>query len=200
MEEARITRTEMRRQQARSAVDGIRTPDGRYMVVRGRLWRTTDPSIPEHERVVLVRELMSARTEISRTRAAGDADGGRAARQAVDEAKRALGERGPVWWQDGAPDQNRRMAHNTPYRGWFIQAERNVNAILRLLEARSVGASICPSDVARAQYPLDWRTHLDSIREAARHLARRGLIEISQRGLPLDPDRAFRGPVRLRRL
>jgi hypothetical protein len=24
-----------------------------------------------------------------------------------------------VWWRDGAPDYNRRMARNTPYRGWF---------------------------------------------------------------------------------
>ena len=31
----------------------------------------------------------------------------------------ALGERGPPWWDDGAPDYNRRMAVNTPYRAWF---------------------------------------------------------------------------------
>jgi hypothetical protein len=38
-----------------------------------------------------------------------------AAHGAVDEVKRALGERGPVWWDDGAPDFNRRVAKNTPY-------------------------------------------------------------------------------------
>ena len=43
----------------------------------------------------------------------------RAARDAVDRAKQALGERGPVWWTDGAPDFNRRMVKNTPYRDWF---------------------------------------------------------------------------------
>ena len=37
----------------------------------------------------------------------------------VDAAKRALGERGPVWWSDGAPDLNRRMARNTVYADWF---------------------------------------------------------------------------------
>jgi hypothetical protein len=37
----------------------------------------------------------------------------------VDAAKRALGERGPVWWTDGAPDLNRRMAKGTPYAEWF---------------------------------------------------------------------------------
>ena len=30
-----------------------------------------------------------------------------------------LGERGPVWWTDGAPDYNRRMVANTPYSDWF---------------------------------------------------------------------------------
>lgn len=43
----------------------------------------------------------------------------RKARAAVDEAKRGLGERGPVWWPDGAPDFNRRLAANTPYADWY---------------------------------------------------------------------------------
>lgn len=42
-----------------------------------------------------------------------------AARASVDAAKRGLGERGPVWWTDGAPDLNRHMAANTPYADWF---------------------------------------------------------------------------------
>ena len=40
------------------------------------------------------------------------------ARAEVDAAKVALGERGPVWWTDGAPDLNRHMARNTPYATW----------------------------------------------------------------------------------
>ena len=43
----------------------------------------------------------------------------RAARDEVERAKQALGERGPVWWTDGAPDFNRRMVKNTPYRDWY---------------------------------------------------------------------------------
>ena len=43
----------------------------------------------------------------------------RDARAAVHAAKVALGERGPVWWSDGAPDYNRRMVQNTPYAGWW---------------------------------------------------------------------------------
>ncbi len=36
----------------------------------------------------------------------------------VQAAKVALGERGPVWWDDGAPELNRHMAKNTPYASW----------------------------------------------------------------------------------
>lgn len=81
------------------------TPDGRYFVVRGRLWRTSDPSLPEAKRKALVKILMEAR----RTRD----------RATTDRAKRALGERGPVWWDDGAPDFNRHLARNTPYADWY---------------------------------------------------------------------------------
>jgi hypothetical protein len=41
------------------------------------------------------------------------------ARAQVDRAKVALGERGPVWWDDGSPDLNRRMAKNTDYAEWL---------------------------------------------------------------------------------
>lgn len=43
----------------------------------------------------------------------------KAAREAVDTAKRGLGERGRVWWRDGANDYNRYLAKNTPYAEWF---------------------------------------------------------------------------------
>lgn len=95
------------------------TPDGRYFVVRGRLWRCTDPAIPEAERERLVRALMAARRAMGSARRAADAAGSVDARAAVDAAKRALGERGPVWWNDGAPNFNRYLAKNTPYAAWF---------------------------------------------------------------------------------
>ena len=95
------------------------TPDGRYFVVRGRLWRMSNPALHPEVRGALVSGLMRAR------RAVRDAKAGRgdltAARAAVDGAKHALGERGAPWWTDGAPDYNRRMAANTPYAGWFAE-------------------------------------------------------------------------------
>jgi hypothetical protein len=95
------------------------TPDGRYFVVRGRLWRMTDPRLSDEERGRLRRDLMAARSALGRARRAGDDAARRLARKHIDETKVALGERGDPWWDDGAPDYNRRMAVNTPYRAWF---------------------------------------------------------------------------------
>lgn len=94
------------------------TPDGRYLVVRGRLWRRSDPALPESRRRELVDELMGARRAVGRA-LGSDPAALREARAAVDAAKRTLGERGPTWWDDGAPDLTRRMARNTAYADWF---------------------------------------------------------------------------------
>lgn len=99
------------------------TPDGRYFVVAGRLWRCSDPHLPPARREELVRQLMTARRDVGRAKKAGDAAAERQARDAVDAAKRGLGERGPVWWDDGAPDFNRRMVKNTPYAQWHAACE-----------------------------------------------------------------------------
>jgi hypothetical protein len=95
------------------------TPDGRYFVVRGRLWRCTSPGLSHDEREQLTRELMQGRAAVGWAKRAGDEERVRMARAAVNRAKVALGERGPVWWTDGAPDYNRHLARNTPYREWF---------------------------------------------------------------------------------
>lgn len=99
------------------------TPDGRYFVVTGgetgRLWRSSDPSLTDDARQAQVDRLMRARRAV-RAALDGHTDADlRRARSEVDAAKRALGERGPVWWTDGAPDYNRHLAIDTPYRGWF---------------------------------------------------------------------------------
>ncbi|WP_326522952.1 hypothetical protein [Sphingomonas sp.] len=97
------------------------TPDGRYFVVRGRLWRMSDPSIAPEHRERLVQELMAARRAVASARRTTDAAGENEAHAAVDAAKHALGERGPVWWADGAPDLNRHMARTTPYAEWYAE-------------------------------------------------------------------------------
>ncbi|WP_369928516.1 hypothetical protein [Xanthomonas sp. NCPPB 2632] len=99
------------------------TPDGRYLIVRGRLWRTSNPGLGEQERERLVHELMDARRAVKAAKANGDEERLAAARRSVDGAKRGLGERGPVWWTDGAADLNRHLVKNTPYADWFSGME-----------------------------------------------------------------------------
>jgi len=97
------------------------TPDGRYFVVRGRLWRCTNPMLDPEERGDLVRRLMAGWSAKRQANRLGDAEGRKAAMLSINDAKTALGERGPVWWTDGAPDYNRRMAKATPYADWFAE-------------------------------------------------------------------------------
>jgi hypothetical protein len=101
------------------------TPDGRYFVVRGRLWRMANPGLGEAERADLVHRLMSARRAVRDAKQDADLKEEAAAHKAVDEMKRALGERGPVWWEDGSPDLNRHMAKNTPYAEWYAKIGRS---------------------------------------------------------------------------
>lgn len=94
----------------------LHTPDGRYFVIEGRLWRATNPQLSPDDKAFWVAQLMAARRQVGVALRASDKMAEKAARQAVDAAKRALGERGPVWWSDGAPDYNRRLVIHTPYR------------------------------------------------------------------------------------
>lgn len=87
--------------------------------MRGRIWRAANPGLTEDERQACVDRLMAARRAIAAARRSGDDRAEAAARKEVHAAKVGLGERGPVWWDDGAPDFNRHMAVNTPYAAWF---------------------------------------------------------------------------------
>jgi hypothetical protein len=95
------------------------TPDGRYFVVRGKLWRRTNPGLSTAVRSELVRELMAARSAVRSSKLLKNLTAEAAAHHAVDLVKRKLGGRGPVWWTDGSPDLNRQTVKNTPYASWF---------------------------------------------------------------------------------
>ena len=69
--------------------------------------------------------------------------------------------------------------------------------ILEMLDARAHDATMCPSEVARAEGG-DWRERMEPVREAARRLVARGEVEIVQGGRVVDPSTA-RGPIRLRK-
>lgn len=62
---------------------------------------------------------MKARSAVRAAKLAGNPSEEAAAHRAVDVIKCELGERGPVWWMDGAPDLNRHAVENTPYAKWY---------------------------------------------------------------------------------
>ena len=68
--------------------------------------------------------------------------------------------------------------------------------LLRLVDARGAGKSICPSEAARALAP-DWQTLMGAVRRVAVRLALAGRIEILRKGKPVDPV-DVRGVIRLR--
>ncbi|MDO5629679.1 MAG: DUF3253 domain-containing protein [Mobilicoccus sp.] len=70
--------------------------------------------------------------------------------------------------------------------------------ILDLLGQRADGATICPSEVARALGDESWRDLMSPVRDAAAELVAAGEIEVTQRGEVIDLAEA-RGPIRLRR-
>lgn len=72
-------------------------------------------------------------------------------------------------------------------------------AIAALLERRGPGKTVCPSEVARALAgDRAFRPLMDDVRRVAGALADRGVVQATQRGVPVDP-RTARGPIRLRR-
>jgi hypothetical protein len=70
--------------------------------------------------------------------------------------------------------------------------------ILRQCAARAPERTICPSEVARALWPNEWREHMDEVRGVGTQLARASVIQITQGGLVRDPDAEIRGAIRYR--
>lgn len=82
------------------------TPDGRYFLVKGRLWRCTDPSLAMAAREKLLAVLADARRAVQE------------ARTQVHSAKVGLGDLGNVRRAEPAPDYNEELAQETPYAKW----------------------------------------------------------------------------------
>lgn len=149
-----------------------RTDDGHHVVIDGRRWRATDPSIPERFRQELVDELMAARRAVK----GSETD----ARRRVQDAKTALGERGAPWWEEHAGEA----------------FDERIAATLRALTRKREQSSICPSDVARTVGGESWRSLMPDIRRVAADLADRDEIVVTQKGDPVSI-RTARGPVRI---
>ena len=78
-------------------------------------------------------------------------------------------------------------------------AETIAETMLRLVEARGAGKTICPSEVARelgGPHPDGWGPLMQPVRRVAVRLAHEGRVAILRKGRPVDPD-DFRGIYRL---
>jgi hypothetical protein len=75
--------------------------------------------------------------------------------------------------------------------------ERIATTIVSLLRARARGSTICPSEVARAMAPLDWRPLMPRVRQVAATMAVAGEVELRQRGRVVSPFDETRGPLRI---
>lgn len=69
--------------------------------------------------------------------------------------------------------------------------------ILALLTERGPGKTICPSEVLAPEQKQD-AVMMEHVRRSARLLAHAGEIEITQKGMAVDPT-DFRGPIRLKK-
>jgi len=153
------------------------TDDGHHVVIDGRRWRATDPSIPEGFRQELVDELMAARRAVRSSEDDASEDD---ARRRVHDAKTALGERGAPWWEERTgPAFDERIA-----------------AAVRSLTRKRDQSSICPSDVARTVGGESWRALMPDVRRVAAELADREEVIVTQKGEAVSI-RDARGPVRI---
>lgn len=76
---------------------------------------------------------------------------------------------------------------------------------LRLLAARDTGASLCPSEAARAvvsataQATDAWRAAMPAVRSVMFALACDGVVRVTRGAHEVDPRAPGRGPIRVRR-
>jgi hypothetical protein len=76
----------------------------RWLVIDGRRWRRTDPSLPDEIVAALTSHLGRGRSGVRVAKREEDAEAIATARRRVDLAKHGLGERGAYWW-DMAEDE-----------------------------------------------------------------------------------------------
>ena len=72
----------------------------RWLVIHGRRWRRTDPSLPADVVEALTSHLGKGRSGVRAGKKTGDDERVTASRRRVGLAKAGLGERGPYWWDE----------------------------------------------------------------------------------------------------
>jgi len=84
------------------------TDADRYLVVDGRRWRRSDPTLPAEVEEQLLHHLGRGRSGVRTAKRSGDDEAVAAARHLVRVAKVGLGERGDPWWDQDAQARERR--------------------------------------------------------------------------------------------
>jgi len=79
--------------------------DDRWLVINGRRWRKTDPSLPDDVVAELKSHLGRGRSGVRVAKGNDDPDAVAAARHRTSLAKHGLGERGPYWWEHPESDR-----------------------------------------------------------------------------------------------
>jgi hypothetical protein len=69
--------------------------------------------------------------------------------------------------------------------------------ILTMAAQRAPDKTVCPSEIARALFPANWRKHMQEIRDAAIELQNDGKVTITQKGQPVDMGH-IKGPIRIK--
>lgn len=80
-----------------------------------------------------------------------------------------------------------------------VTDEQIRDAISHVLMERLPPATTCPSEVARALMPHDWRHLMPQVRAVALAMAKDGVLDMRQGGRTVVPDGSHRGPIRLGR-
>ena len=82
--------------------------DERWLIVKRRRWRRTDPALEPSVIEELKSRLGAARNAVKQAKKRGDENDLAEARQRVNVAKHGLGERGEYWWEMTVEDRRRR--------------------------------------------------------------------------------------------
>lgn len=82
--------------------------DERWLIVKGRRWRRTDPTLEPSVIEELKSHLGAARNAVKQAKRRGAENDLAEARRRVDVAKHGLGERGEYWWEMSVEDRRQR--------------------------------------------------------------------------------------------
>jgi hypothetical protein len=69
--------------------------------------------------------------------------------------------------------------------------------ILTMAAERAPDKTVCPSEIARTLFPVNWRKQMQDVRDAAVELQKKGKVTITQKGQPVDIN-YIKGPIRIK--